>query len=150
MHRAHAWSRHASGVGDMTGTTAGSNTVEYLWVGFGGLLGANARYAVGRLTTERFGSAYPLGTLVVNLSGAFAIGVLMTVLTARVADPAWRLLLVTGFLGGYTTFSAYSLEVVSLLHAGRWGAATGYAVASNAAGLVACWGGIVVARALLP
>lgn len=124
--------------------------MEYLWVGVGGLLGANARYAVGRLTAERFGTSFPVGTLLVNLSGAFVIGVLVTMLTARVADPAWRLLLVTGFLGGYTTFSAYSLEVVTLLLAGRWGTAAGYALASNLAALFACWGGIGLARALLP
>ncbi len=77
---------------------------RFLWVGVGGFVGANARYAVGRLLAGRLGDGFPYATLLVNVSGSLAIGVVLTLLTERfVADPAWRLLVIVGFLGGYTT-----------------------------------------------
>ena len=123
--------------------------MEYVWVGIGGLLGANARYGLGRLVTERAGTGFPYGTLVVNVTGSLAIGVLLTLLVARVPDPAWRLLIVTGFLGGYTTFSAYSFETVVLLAEGRWGRAALYVLGSNLIGLIGCWAGVMLGRAVL-
>ena len=123
--------------------------MEYVWVGVGGLVGANARYGLGRLLAERWGAAFPYGTFVVNATGSVAIGVVMTLLVARVADPAWRLLIVTGFLGGYTTFSAYSFEAVAMLQEGRWGRALVYVLGSNLVGLVGCWMGVAIGRALL-
>ncbi len=123
--------------------------MEYVWVGLGGLIGANARYGLARLITERWGASFPYGTLVVNATGSLAIGVLLTLLLARVADPAWRLLIVTGFLGGYTTFSAFSFEAVALLQEGRWGRAAVYVLGSNLLGVAGCWAGIVVGRGLL-
>ncbi len=120
--------------------------MEYLWVGVGGGVGAAARYGVARLATGAPGSAFPYATFLVNLSGSFAIGVVLTLLTARVADPVWRLLLVTGFLGGYTTFSAFTFETVALLQDDRWGRAVLYVVGSNLLGLLACWGGVLAVR----
>src|SRR6476661_8817976 len=90
--------------------------MDYLWVGLGGFLGANARYILGLWIVGRVGSAFPWNTLLINVTGSLAIGVILTVLTERiVADPAWRLFLVVGFLGGYTTFSSYTFEAISLL-----------------------------------
>lgn len=123
--------------------------MDYLWVGIGGLVGANARFAVGRLIGDRFGTTFPFGTLVVNVSGALAIGLVLSVLVARVEDPAWRLLVVTGFLGGYTTFSAYSFEAVTLLLAGRGGQALLYVLGSNLLGVVGCWVGVLLGRAIV-
>lgn len=123
--------------------------MDYVWVGVGGLIGANVRYGLGRLVTDKVGAAVPWGTLVVNASGSVAIGVLLTVLVGRVADPVWRLLIVTGFLGGYTTFSAYSFEAVVLVLDGRWGRALVYVVGSNLLGLAGCWLGILVGRGLV-
>ena len=120
----------------------------YVWIGCGGLIGACARYAAYQLVAARVGAGFPVGTLVVNLTGSFAIGVLVTVLLTRAADPAWRWLLVTGFLGGYTTFSAFSFETVVLLQEGRWSRAALYVVASNLGGLLACWVGIILGRTL--
>jgi len=121
--------------------------MEYLWVGIGGFLGANARYALGRLVADRLGSGYPWGTFLVNLTGSFLIGVLLTVLLDRaVADPFWRLVLVIGFLGGYTTFSAYTFEAVALAMGGKWVAAAIYVLGSNVLGLAACGAGIALAR----
>jgi len=124
--------------------------VEYLWVGLGGLLGANARFVLTRLVVERVGIAFQYyGTFLVNATGSVAIGVLLTVLVARVSDPAWRLGLVTGFLGGYTTFSSYSFEAVGLMMEGRWGRAAAYVLGSNLLALAGCWLGVLLGRSLL-
>ena len=84
--------------------------MDYVWVGVGGFVGANVRYVLGAWIVARFGAAFPWHTLLINVTGSFAIGFLLTILAHR-ADiaPAWRLLLVVGFLGGYTTFSSWRL-----------------------------------------
>lgn len=123
--------------------------MDYVWVGVGGMLGAIARFGVGQIASERWGSALPHGTLIVNLSGSFAIGVILTILLDRVADPLWRLLLVTGFLGGYTTFSAYTFELVALIGSGRLSWAAAYLIASNLLGVGACFAGSIIGRVLL-
>ncbi len=124
--------------------------MEYLWVGLGGFVGANARYGLTGLVVRRLGSGFPSGTLIINLSGSLLIGLVLTLLVERfVADPVWRLLLVVGFLGGYTTFSAYSFETIALIEHGHWGRAIAYVVGSNLLGLAACFGGIALARGLI-
>lgn len=123
--------------------------MNYLWVGLGGFLGANARYLVGSFLLERLSTGFPLPTLLINVSGSFAIGVLLTLLTERIlADPAWRLFLVVGFLGGYTTFSSYSFEALALVEKGLWLRAVVYVLASNGLSLIAVVLGAVVARLL--
>jgi CrcB protein len=122
--------------------------VAYLWVALGGAAGAAARYGVAQWAGERWGWSFPWGTLAVNVTGSLAIGLVMTLLIARGADPAFRLLLVTGFLGGYTTFSAFSFETLTLLEARRWSAAAIYVAASVALGLLACAIGLVLGRIL--
>jgi CrcB protein len=123
---------------------------QALLVGLGGFVGANARYFLGAWIAARLGGAFPAGTLLINVSGSLAIGVLLVLLVERLAlDPAWRLLLVTGFLGGYTTFSAYTFEVVALLEAGDPAGAAWYVLGSNALGLGACFAGMLLARSLL-
>src|SRR5688572_11241062 len=105
--------------------------MDFMWVALGGAGGAVCRYGVGVWVIGRFGGTFPLHTLLVNVSGSLAIGVLMVVLTERfVADPVWRLLLVVGFLGGYTTFSSYSYEVLVLIESGEWQSAAWYVVSS--------------------
>src|SRR3954465_8031874 len=122
--------------------------MDYLWVGVGGFVGANARYILGNWIVGRLGPGFPAHTLIINVSGSFLIGVILTLLTERLeVDPAWRLLLVVGFLGGYTTFSSYSFEALGLLRGGDWVAAAGYMLGSNVLGLVACAAGVVLARA---
>ncbi len=126
-----------------------ATTVEYLWVGLGGFCGANLRYALARWIAARADTAFPLATFAINLTGSFAIGVVLTLLSERfVADPAWRLLLVVGFLGGYTTSSTYTFEGLALLQAGNWPTALGYMVASNVLGVGAVYAGMIAARAL--
>ncbi|MDQ3411816.1 MAG: fluoride efflux transporter CrcB [Chloroflexota bacterium] len=120
--------------------------MEIVWVAVGGMVGAVSRHGVSRLAADRWGGELPFGTFVVNMTGGFAIGLVLTVLAGRVADPAWRLLLVTGFLGGYTTFSAFSYELAGMLTNGRLGWAAAYLVASNLLGVMACLAGIICAR----
>ena len=123
--------------------------MEYLWVGLGGFAGANARYAMTKAATSRFGDAWPWGTFAVNVLGAFLIGILLTTLTDRgVTDPAARLVLVVGFLGGYTTFSSYTWEAIRLAERGNLLGAASYVIGSNAIGLAACAAGIAAARSL--
>jgi fluoride exporter len=123
--------------------------MDYLWVGLGGFLGANARYALSGWVVDRLGASFPWQTLLVNVTGSLAIGLILTVLTEKlVVDPAWRLLVVVGFLGGYTTFSTYTFEALALLAEGEWLPALGYVLGSNGLGLVAVYSGIVVAHAV--
>jgi CrcB protein len=95
--------------------------VRLLLVGFGGFAGAIARYAVGIWIGQRWGRIFPLGTFAINVSGSFLIGLLMPLLTERlIVNPHWRLLLVVGFLGAYTTFSTFEYETGALLKDGEW------------------------------
>jgi fluoride exporter len=120
----------------------------YLWVALGGGGGAVARYAVGVGLAAWLGPAFPTATLLVNVSGSLAIGVLAGLLSERAA-PAWRLLLVVGFLGGYTTFSSYAVEALALARRGEWLLAAGYVVGSNALALAACAVGLALAGAVV-
>ena len=123
--------------------------MEYLWIGIGGFAGVNARYIVGRWAGNRYGAAFPYGTFLINVTGAFVIGVVMTLLTERfVADPRWRLLIVVGFLGGYTTFSSYAYEAIMLIDQGEWGRSLLYVVGSNVLGLLACLAGVALVRSI--
>jgi CrcB protein len=123
--------------------------MDYLLVGIGGFLGANARYALGVWLADRVGTAFPWSTLLINVTGSLAIGLILTALTQKLAvDPAWRLLLVVGFLGGYTTFSSYTFEALALAAEGEWLPALAYALGSNGLGLVAAYAGILLAHAV--
>ena len=119
-------------------------------IGLGGFLGAIARYLVDGIVSERTAaSAFPLGTLVVNLSGAFALGLLATLAIERSALPAEiRGPVMIGFLGAYTTFSTFTLESLRLLETGNWGLAAGNLVGSVAFGLVAVAAGVMLGRAI--
>jgi CrcB protein len=120
---------------------------EFIFISIGAALGANARYWIATWFAERWGGGYPWGTLFINVTGSLLIGLLVTLLGQRLlADPAYRLLLITGFLGAYTTFSTFSYETVALLQAGSYIAALGNAINSVALGLTATVGGIWLAR----
>jgi CrcB protein len=87
--------------------------------------------------------------MLINITGSLVIGFLMVLLTERLlANPLWRLLLVTGFLGGYTTFSSYTFETLGLLESGDWLRATWYFFGSSGVGLAAVYLGVVAGRAL--
>lgn len=123
--------------------------MDYLWVGVGGFLGANLRYTLGAWLVSHWGTAFPWPTLLINVTGSLAIGLVLTVLTEKLlVDPAWRLFLVVGFLGGYTTFSSYTFEALALAADGEWLRALGYVLGSNGLGLVAVYLGMVLAHAV--
>ena len=87
-------------------------------VGLAGAVGALARYVVGRYIAERYGSQFPLGTLLINVTGAFLIGLLFAFAGHRLISTTLQTILATGFLGGYTTFSTMSWEGVQLARGG--------------------------------
>ena len=118
-----------------------------LVIGTGGFCGAVSRYAVGLWIGERWGRSFPLGTLVINVSGSFLIGLLMYLLSEKLlVSPLWRSLLVIGFLGAYTTFSTFEYETGNLLTDGELLYAAVNIVASVLFGLMALKLGELIAR----
>jgi CrcB protein len=116
-------------------------------VAAGGAVGAAARYWLSILVSRITGMSSPIGTLIVNVLGCALMGVLFVLLVERHSAMAWRALLMSGLLGGFTTFSAFSIETVSLMQEGAWTKAASYAAASVFICVLACWVGIVVTRA---
>lgn len=106
-------------------------------VGLAGALGALARYPLGRLVAEKTTSAFPFGTWLINVTGAFVIGVLFALTTKKLLSVQMQTVLATGFLGGYTTFSTFALGDVLLLSKGAWAGAALYLVVSIFGGLLA-------------
>ena len=93
--------------------------MEYLVIGIGGFLGANARYLIAGWAAQRFGAIFPYGTFMINISGSFALGFFMAFLRDRAfIHPNYRLFFATGFLGAYTTFSTFTYESLRLLQDG--------------------------------
>ena len=123
--------------------------IQALLVALGGAIGSVLRYYVGQWALRLMGPAFPWGTLTVNVVGCFVIG-LFTELIARKfnASVELRLLLVTGFLGGFTTFSAFSLDAISLFERGEAVAGGVYIAASVGLSMAAVISGLAVMRAL--
>ncbi len=121
--------------------------IRYFLVVIGGGAGALARYVAASAIMTRFGGKFPLGTLVINVTGSFLIGFLMTMLTERFQlDPNWRLLLVVGFLGGYTTFSSFEWETFTAVREGAHWVGALNLVSSVMLGYAAVWLGVMLAR----
>jgi fluoride exporter len=123
--------------------------VKYIWIGLGGFLGANCRYLVQGWAADRWGSTFPYGTLLANLTGSFILAFFMTLATERITlTPEWRLFFAIGVLGGYTTFSSFSLETATLLDTSQW-LWGGLNILGNVVlGLVSAFAGIALARLL--
>ena len=117
-------------------------------VGIGGGIGAVARYAIGAIFVQRFGPGFPWGTFFINVTGSFLIGVIAQLALTRSfgITPTVRLFAATGVLGGYTTFSTFSLDTMVLVGDGAALPAALYAVGSVAAGILAAYAGQIVAR----
>jgi CrcB protein len=115
-------------------------------VSLGGAVGSLARYITGTAVMARFRTQFPLGTLFINVTGSFLIGLLMTFLTERWRPhPNWRLVLVVGFLGGYTTFSSFEYESYRAIRDGGPWLGLLNIVGSVALGYVAVWTGALIA-----
>jgi fluoride exporter len=115
-----------------------------------GSIGVGLRYGLDALVTTRAGETFPWSTLVINVLGAFAIGIVAASFAASSIAPGSTLhaAIGIGLLGGFTTFSTFALETVTLVEDGRLGAAASYAAAMNGVGIAACVAGIAAVRAL--
>lgn len=126
---------------------AEERSVRYLVISLGGVLGANARYLLGNWITARYGTSFPYGTMVINVSGSFVIGFFLVLITERfVVHPNWQLFFAVGFLGAYTTFSTFSFESAALIQDGSWLLALANMIGSVVLGLVAVLAGMALAR----
>jgi CrcB protein len=122
--------------------------MKYLLILLGGGVGSLSRYVVGTAIVTRYGTRFPIvGTMTINVTGSFLIGLLMTLITERFrANDNLRLLLVVGFLGGYTTFSSFEWETYRAIRTGGFWVGIFNIVGSVALGYTAVWLGAVLAR----
>ncbi len=120
---------------------------DVLWVGAGGALGSVLRYLTSVFASRYFPGFFPWGTFAVNILGCLAVGILLGFFAEKqTANVSLKLLLIPGFCGGYTTFSAFAAENVSLLQSGNPWIAAVYTISSIALGLLAVWVGMNVFR----
>jgi CrcB protein len=122
---------------------------RFLWICLGGAAGTGARYLVGVWAAQRLGSAFPFGTLIVNLVGCFAIAFVVHAATTLSWSPAVRSAITVGFIGGLTTYSSFNYETTALIERGALGAAAVNAVATIGGAFAAGWLGLIVARLFL-
>ena len=121
--------------------------MAYLWIALGAIVGASARYFLSGYAAKIFLSAFPYGTLIVNITGSLVLGLFLIWTGERVLlDPRWRLLIAIGFCGSYTTFSSYAFESFALLEQGQWLGLAVNVVASNTLCLAAVIAGAALAR----
>jgi CrcB protein len=122
---------------------------SYLWVSLGAIFGANFRYFVSRIITRFSSTAFPYGTLFINITGSLLLGFFLIWTTERVlADPRWRLLVAIGFCASYTTFSSYAFETMSYFEQGHWLLFATNILANNVLCLGAILLGAMIARAV--
>ena len=122
---------------------------EFLIISIGAIAGANARYFLSRFTVKALGPIFPYGTLIINVIGSVIVGFFVIWTTERVlADPRWRLLVVVGFCGSFTTFSSYAFESMSFFDRGQWMLMFGNVLANNLLCLGSALAGMALARAL--
>jgi fluoride exporter len=120
----------------------------YLLIAFGGAVGSVLRYIMGRLIQGMSSSGFPIGTMVVNVSGCFLIGIFLRQFLNMQVSAELRAFLVVGFCGGFTTFSTFSGETVGLIEGGEYARAATYIVVSVALCLTATFAGIAAVRLL--
>jgi CrcB protein len=120
---------------------------KYLVVGIGGFLGAIARFWVGGYVSAKLGSRFPYGTFLINCTGSFLIGFIITLLAEKTHwNPNWRYLIPVGFIGAYTTFSTFEYETFRTLQDGELTTSLMYVVLSVIVGFVAVWLGVIAGR----
>ncbi len=123
---------------------------KYLVVAVGGAAGAMARYAVSGWAQERWGAGFPYGTILINVTGSFILGLFATLSLRYLWSDSWRLLVAIGFVGAYTTFSTFEYESLRLVEqGGQYRAAAVNLFGSVVAGFAAAYLGIIVARLLM-
>jgi len=121
--------------------------VAYLWISLGAVVGASARYFLSDYIAKSFGSSFPYGSLLVNISGSLLLGFFLVLASERIVlDARWRFLIAIGFCGSYTTFSSYAYETFALFEQGRWLLVAWNVIASNLLCLVSVLAGAALAR----
>lgn len=121
--------------------------MSYLWIAFGAVVGACARYFVSGFIARTVSSSFPYGTLLINISGSFLLGLFLIWTGERVlVDVRWRWLIAVGFCGSYTTFSSYAFETFALFEQGQWLLVAWNVIGSNLLCLVSVLAGAALAR----
>jgi fluoride exporter len=124
--------------------------LDILAIAVGAAVGANLRYGLTLWAARRWGTTFPYGTMLINILGCLLIGFILVLATGRLSISAgWQRLLVTGLLGGFTTFSTFGYETYALLIGGSWQAALLNIAGSVAGGLIAVFAGAGLARLLV-
>jgi len=122
---------------------------DFVVVSIGAIFGANARYIISRFAAKMLGPVFPYGTLFINVVGSIIVGFFMIWATERVLlDPRWRLLIVVGFCGAFTTFSSYAFETMAYFEQGQWTLMLGNILANNVLCLLGALAGMAMARFL--
>ena len=122
---------------------------DFLTISLAAIVGANFRYFLSRLAAREFGPVFPAGTLIINVLGSFIVGFFVVWTSERVLlDPRWRLLVVVGFCGSFTTFSSYAFETMSYFEQGHWGLMLANMFGNNLLCLGAALAGMALARVL--
>jgi fluoride exporter len=128
----------------------GENIVkDFFVISIAAIVGANFRYFLSRLAAREFGPVFPAGTLIINVLGSFIVGFFVIWTSERVLlDPRWRLLVVVGFCGSFTTFSSYAFETISYFEQGQWGLMLTNVLSNNLLCLGGAMAGMALARVL--
>jgi fluoride exporter len=122
---------------------------DFLAISLAAIVGANLRYWISRFARYEFGPVFPYGTLAINIVGSFIVGFFVIWTTERVLiDPRWRLLVVIGFCGSFTTFSSYAYETMAYFEQGQWGLMLANIFSNNLLCLGGALAGMAAARAL--
>jgi len=122
---------------------------DVLVISIGAIVGANARWVISRFAAKILSPIFPYGTLVINVTGSFIVGFFMIWATERVLiDPRWRLLIVVGFCGAFTTFSSYAFETMAYFEQGQWLLLLTNVVSNNLLCLGATLAGMALARGI--
>lgn len=122
---------------------------DFLAISVAAVVGANLRYFLSRLVADKLGAVLPYGTLFINITGSLIAGFFLIWTTERaLLDPWWRLLVVVGFCGSFTTFSSYAFETMSYFEHGQWALMLTNALSNNFLCLGAALAGMALARAL--
>jgi len=122
---------------------------DFLVISIGAIFGANARWVISRFAARIISPVFPYGTLFINVTGSFVVGFFMIWSSERVLlDPRWRLLVVVGFCGAFTTFSSFAFETMAYLQQGQWIMMLANFISNNLLCLGAALAGMAVARAV--
>ena len=122
---------------------------DFVIVSVGAIVGANARWVISRYAARLLGPVFPYGTLIINIAGSLIVGFFIIWTSERVlVDPRWRLLIVVGFCGAFTTFSSYAFETMAYFEQGQWALMVANVLSNNLLCLGAVLAGMVLARVL--